>query len=102
MRSTHTFSTSSSGRGQERPQFGQRFFRHLFCDEVAAAESPAFRLYSFLFPEVNGIAKSRRTIPSFGPQGQNRTRNSLVPFAIADFQTDAGSGWVPSTVAVQR
>src|SRR2546427_6220100 len=45
---------------RSRPQFGQRFFRHLFCDKVAAAESPAFRLYSFLFPEVNGIAKSRR------------------------------------------
>src|SRR5437867_11302582 len=90
MRSTHTFSTSSSGRGQERPQFGRRFFRHLLCDEVAAAESLAFRLHSFLFPEVNGIAKRRRTIASFGPQGQNRTRNFVVPIGRGETQTEAG------------
>src|SRR5206468_6955490 len=66
--------------------------RHLLGHEVAAGQGPASRLHSFLFPEINGIAESRRTIPSFGPQRQNRTSDFLVPIGLVDFQVDPGTG----------
>src|SRR5438132_11945150 len=56
-----------SGSAQERPEFGEDFLRHLLGHKVAARQSPAFRLHSFLFPKINGIPESRRTIPAFGP-----------------------------------